>query len=310
MKVGIVGTGAVGSAAAYAMILQGTADEIVLVDLNSKLAIAQAQDITDATPFGYTTTVRAGDYDELTGAKVIILTAGVAQRPGDTRLDLLNRNADVFNQIIPHIIAVAPDSLLLIATNPVDIMTAIAAKISQLPEGRVFGSGTVLDSARFRILLSQHLEVSPESVHAYVLGEHGDSEVLWWSGVKVGGEPIGNAALQMHRHLHTEDRLRIDERVRRAAYHIIEGKGATWFGIGAALSRLTQAIGRNENLLLTVSAPTSQIEGIDHVTLSLPRVIGANGVHHTFIPTVDDHEKIKLRQSAEFLKEVTDSVRF
>ena len=303
MKVGVVGAGAVGSSAAYAMVLQGTADEIVLTDLNEKLAAAQAQDILHATPFAHSNFVRAGDYDALAGADVVILAAGVAQRPGEGRLGLLERNAAVFAKIIPAVLGAAPDAILLVASNPVDVMTDIAARISGLPDGRVFGSGTILDSARFRSLLGEHLGISSRSVHAYVVGEHGDSEVLWWSGATVGSLSVTDVATQLGKPLNDVGRARIDEDVRRAADRIIAGKGATWFGIGAGLSRIVQAIGRDENTPLSVSARAENIEGVDNVTLSLPRIVGAGGIRGTLLPHFDSAERAALRDSARILKE-------
>ena len=309
MKVGIVGAGAVGSSAAYAMVLQGTADEIVLTDLNEKLAAAQAQDILHATPFAHSNFVRSGGYDELEGADVVILSAGVGQRPGEARLGLLERNAAVFAKIIPAVLHAAPGAVLLVASNPVDVMTAIAARISGLPDGRVFGSGTILDSARFRSLLGEHLGISSRSVHAYVVGEHGDSEVLWWSGATVGGLSVIDVATQLAKPLNDAERSRIDEDVRRAADRIIAGKGATWFGIGAGLSRIVQAIGRNENALLSVSARAENIEGADNVTLSLPRIVGAGGISGALLPHFDSAERAALRKSALILKEAAESVK-
>jgi L-lactate dehydrogenase len=309
MKVGIVGAGAVGSTAAYALVLQGTASDIVLVDLNTKLAEAQAQDIQHATPFAWSSRVRAGGYADLAGSEVVVLAAGAAQRPGDSRLDLLERNAAVFRQIVPAVLDNAPDAVLLVASNPVDVVTDIVARLSGLPAGRVFGSGTILDSARFRALLAEHLGISPTSVHAYVLGEHGDSEVLWWSGATAGGIPVAEVADQLGRPLDDAARATIDESVRRAAYRIIDGKGATWFGIGAGLSRIIRAINKDERLLLSVSALTPEIEGIADVTLSLPRIVGAGGILETLNPAFSDEERAALRRSALVLREAADSVK-
>ena len=309
MKVGIVGAGAVGSTAAYAMVLQGAATEIVLVDLDSKLAVAQAQDILHATPFAHSPRVRAGGYDDLEDAGVVVLAAGAAQRPGDTRLDLLSRNAAVFARIIPAVLAVAPRAILLVASNPVDVMTDVAARLSGLPWGRVLGSGTILDSARFRALLAEHLGLSPKSVHAYVLGEHGDSEVLWWSGATAGGIAIDRVADQAGRPLDAEARAQIDEAVRRAAYRIIDGKGATWFGIGAGLSRIVRAIRDDERALLSVSAPTAAVAGVAGVTLSLPRGVGAAGLLDTLDPDLTPAESEALARSAAVLAEAAESLR-
>lgn len=303
MKVGIVGAGNVGATAAFAMVTTGAASEIVVVDLNAALAHAQAQDILHATPLQRPVRVRAGSYADLAGANVVVLAAGVGQRPGETRLELLGRNAKVFGAIIPEVLSAAPEAILLIASNPVDVMTEIAVKISRLPPGRVFGSGTILDSSRFRALLGEHLDIAPTSVHAYVLGEHGDSEVLWWSGASAAGLSVTEMAAQRGRPLDAAAKARIDAAVRGAADAIIRGKGATWFGIGGGLARIVQAIRSDEHALLSVSAPTAGIPGIEGVTLSLPRVVGARGIVATLTPTLNDDERAALIASATILKE-------
>ncbi len=310
MKVGIVGSGFVGSATAYAMALQGVVRELVLIDIDRKLARAHAEDILHATPFARPAWVWSGGYEALEGAKVVVVAAGVAQRPGETRLQLLDRNAQVFADVIPAIMKVAPNAHLLIATNPVDVMTQVAYRISGLSAERVIGSGTILDTARFRALLAEHLKIAPQSVHAYVLGEHGDSEVLAWSSAQAGGVSLTEFAAARRRHLTAEDKVRIDEAVRRAAYSIIEGKGATYYGIGAGLARLTQAILTDEKGVFTVSIFTPEVEGISEVTLSLPRVIGNNGVEATIYPVLDVAEHQNLQKSAEILKKATAMLGF
>jgi L-lactate dehydrogenase len=301
MKIGIVGAGMVGSAAAYAMVLRGAASEVVLVDRNTALADAQAQDILHATPFSHPVRVRSGDYAALTGARAVILSAGVGQKPGETRLQLLERNTAVFADVIARVLDAAPDAILIVATNPVDIMTKVAQELSGLPPGRCFGSGTILDTARFRGLLGLHLGVSATSVHAFVLGEHGDSEVLCWSSATAGTVPVGVVADQIGRPLDDAARARIDAGVRRAAYSSIDGKGATWFGIGGGLCRIVQAIGGDEGSILTLSMVENTVDGIGPVALSLPRIVGAAGVTGTVMPFLDAAEKTGLRHSAEVL---------
>jgi L-lactate dehydrogenase len=303
MKVGVVGAGMVGSAAANALVLRGAASEVVLIDQNQKRAIAEAEDILHATPFAHITRVSAGHYPDLAGAGAVIVAAGVSQRPGETRLDLLERNAAVFQDVIPQILAVAPEAILVIATNPVDVMTQVATRVSGLAPERVIGSGTILDTARFRALLGAHLEISPKSVHAYVLGEHGDSEVLCWSVADVGGIALDKLARQIGRPLDDEVKARIDRGVRRAAYRIIEGKGATWYGIASGLTRIVQSIGGDENSALTVSMLTEDVEGVGPITLSLPRIVGRAGVVRTFLPTLDAAERALLRRSAATIEE-------
>ncbi|MBY0430419.1 MAG: L-lactate dehydrogenase [Rhodospirillales bacterium] len=308
MKVGIVGAGQVGSAAAYAMVLQGVCNEVVLIDHNPALAEAQAQDILHATPMTQRVKVTSGDYTLLAGAGLVVLTAGVAQQPGETRLQLLERNARVFAEIIPQVLRMAPETLLVVATNPVDVMTDVAARLSRLPPGRVIGSGTILDTARFRALLGEHFGIAPASVHAYVLGEHGDSEVLCWSAATAAGIPLANFAEQIGRPLDESVRVRIDEAVRHAAYRIIAGKGATSYGIGAGLARIVRAVAGGEEVVLSLSVPTHDVEGVKDVTCSLPRILGAKGVGMTVWPTLSDEEKRALRKSAQLLKEAAEGI--
>lgn len=308
MKVGIVGAGMVGSSAGYALALLGIASSVVLVDLNHDLAVAQAQDISHAVPFVSATAVTAGSYADLAGAGVVILAAGVSQKPGETRLELLSRNADVFRQIVGEVLKAAPDAILLVAANPVDIMTTISTRLSGLPAERVIGSGTILDTARFRSLVGNHLGIAPQSVHAYVLGEHGDSEVLAWSNARAGSEPLLSFAEQIGAPLTDKVKARIDDGVRNAAYKIINGKGATYYGIGAGLARIVRAIAQDQRDVLSVSIVTPFVEGVRDVALSIPRVVGAGGVRADLFPTLDYGERQALRKSAELLKETADSV--
>ncbi len=310
MKIGIVGSGFVGSTAAYAMVLQGVGSEFVLVDINRKLADAHAQDILHATPFAHPARVAAGDYEDLKGADIVVIAAGVAQKPGETRLQLLERNAQVFVDVIPKVCQNAPNAILLIATNPVDVMTQVATRLSGLPPERVIGSGTILDTARFRALLGEYLGVSPQSVHAYVLGEHGDSEVLIWSEARVGGVSVFDFAKQINRPITEEVRKQIDDGVRFAAYRIIEGKGATYFGIGAGLARLARAILSDERAMLTVSILTEEVEGVAEVALSLPRIVGRQGVVTTLPVKLSEDERRALRKSAEILKQVATQLGY
>lgn len=306
MKIGMIGCGQVGAASVYASVLRGVGTEWVLVDRHHDLAVAQAEDILHATPFATPILVRAGDFTDLAGAGIVMIAAGAAQKPGETRLDLLKRNADIFADMIPRILDAAPQAILLIASNPVDVMThmvsSIAAKTHGIPPERVIGSGTILDTARFRSLLGSHLGVSSHSIHAYVLGEHGDSEVLHWSEATVGNLHLVDFANQVGTPVTEEVRQRIDEGVRRAAYNIIKGKGATWFGIGAGMARLAQAIIRDENKVITCSVPTANIAPhLGLVSLSFPRIISAKGVVHTLSPSLNDAEKTALIHSADIL---------
>jgi len=310
MKVGIVGCGFVGSTAAYSMVLEGAASEIVLIDLNPKLAQAQAEDIFHAVPFTRQARVEAGTYTQLRGTDIVVLACGVAQRPGETRLQLLERNAKVFRQVVPQVLEHAPETILLLASNPVDVMTQVVTRISNLPPERVIGSGTILDTARFRTLLGQHLGVASRSVHAYVLGEHGDSEVLVWSSARVGGVPLFDFAHQVGCPINEKLKSQIDSGVRRAAYLIIEGKGATYYGIGAGLARIVQAIRDDERAVLTLSSLSTDIEGIDEVSLSLPRVLGSKGIVAELRPALSKEEHIELRKSVKILKEAVSQLGY
>lgn len=309
MKIGIVGAGQVGASAAYAIALLGTARDIVLIDLDPAMAEAQAEDISHATPFASATEIRSGGYAELDGAEVVIIAAGVSQKPGETRLDLLARNAEVFRIVTGEVLSHAPDAILLIASNPVDIMTGITQRLTGLPAHRVIGSGTILDTARFRVLLGQHLDIDPRSVHAYVLGEHGDSEVLSWSSAAVGASIYGDVALARGKPVTEDVRAHIDDGVRRAAYRIIEGKGATYYGIGAGLARLVAAIGGDERSVHSVSIMTPDVEGVKNVPLSLPRIVGKGGVLGDVIPEISAEERLALKASAELLKETLEAVK-
>jgi L-lactate dehydrogenase len=310
MKVGIVGCGFVGSTSAYAMALGGVASEIVLIDLNPKLAQAQAGDILHAVPFAKPARITAGDYTQLEGAAVVVLACGVAQRPGETRLQLLEHNTRIFTQVVPQVLEYAAEALLLVAANPVDVMTQVVTRISNLPPERVIGSGTILDTARFRTLLGEHLGVASRSVHAYVLGEHGDSEVLVWSSARIGGVPLFDFANQVGRPITEKVKSKIDNGVRRAAYLIIEGKGATYYGIGAGLARIVQAIRDDERAVLTLSSLSMDIEGLNEVSLSLPRVLGSKGIVAELRPALSSEEHIELKNSAQILKDTASQLGY
>lgn len=311
-KIGIVGSGFVGATAAYAMVMNNVGREIVLVDIDQNRAQAEADDIGHAVPFAHPIQVSAGTYADLKGARVVVLTAGVNQRPGETRLQLLDRNAAIFHSIVPQVLCHAPDALLVVATNPVDIMTHLTARFAAeqgVAQQRVLGSGTTLDTARFRTLLAARLGVDAQHVHGYVIGEHGDSEVLVWSQVGIGGIPLDDYCRTQAIALDDATRAEIDEKVRRAAYHIIQGKHATYYGIGAALARIVNVILRDQRSILTVCAPLSEVEGVADVTIALPHLVGGDGVLSTLWQPLAPTEQSALRQSAEIVKQAIDSIR-
>jgi L-lactate dehydrogenase len=304
MKVGIVGSGLVGSTAAYALVMRGIGREIVMVDVNKARAEAEADDILHAVPFAEPLHVYAGNYADLAGSSVVIITAGVNQQPGETRLQLLGRNAAIFRNMLPQILKHAPDAILLVATNPVDIMTHIAARCAAeegVPSSRVIGSGTTLDTARFRALLGQHLGVDSRHVHGYVVGEHGDSEVLTWSLAAVGGIPLDEFCSLRQIKFDDSTRKDIDEHVRHAAYNIIAGKGATYYGIGSALARIVDVILHDQRSILTVCTPVGDVFGVCDVTVSLPHLLGGAGILASFPLSLNQEETTKLQASAEVI---------
>jgi L-lactate dehydrogenase len=301
VKVGIVGSGLVGATAAYALVMRGVGREIVLLDKNRARAAAEADDIQHAVPFAHPLEVRVGDYGDLKGSRVVVLTAGVGQRPGETRLELLARNAAVFREIVPAVLDAAPQAVLVVATNPVDVMTHLVTReaVSRgVPSGRVFGSGTTLDTARFRSLLARVLGVDSAHVHAYVVGEHGDSEVLTWSLVTVGGLPLHDYCEAQGLSLDAGERQALDRGVREAAYRIIGGKGATYYGVGSALARIVDVVLSDQRAVLTVCAPTDDVCGVKDVTVSLPRIVGGEGILATLPLPLDAAEGRALCASA------------
>jgi L-lactate dehydrogenase len=312
VKTGIVGSGFVGATAAYALVMRGVGRSVVLVDQNKSRAASEADDILHAVPFAHPLEVKAGDYEDLSGCKVVIVSAGVGQKPGETRLQLLGRNAEVFKQVIPQILQHAPNTILLIATNPVDVMTHLAARFAGefgVPSNRVIGSGTTLDTARLRSLIGRHLNIDPQHIHAYVLGEHGDSEIIPWSLVTVGGIPLAEFCNGGEISICPEDYASIDQKVCRAAYHIIEGKGATYYGIGSAIARIVEVILQGERSILTVCTPMQDVAGVKDVTVSLPNLVGGDGILKTFSPNLSEGEITALQASAQVVRSVIDQLK-
>ena len=311
MKIGVVGSGFVGATAAYALVMQGVGREVVLVDQKWERATAEADDIRHAVPFAHPLEVRAGGYEDLAGCRVVLLCAGVGQRPGETRLQLLQRNAQVFREVVPSVLASAPEAVLVVATNPVDVMTHLAARFAAaagVSAGRVFGSGTTLDTARFRTLLGAHCGVDPHHVHAYVIGEHGDSEVLTWSLATVGGMSLESFDRLRGVALSEPVRQEIDSKVRGAACAIISGKGATYYGIGSALARIVDVILHDQRSILTVCYPAEEVAGVRDVTVSLPRMVGGAGVLETFPLPLDSQETARLHESARVIRQALDEL--
>jgi L-lactate dehydrogenase len=282
---------------------RGLANELVLIDVDRGRAEGEAMDLNHGLPFVRPLRIAAGEYADLAGAAVVVIAAGVNQQPGQSRLDLLQRNADIFRDIVPRIVGSAPDAVIVIATNPVDILTQIADASAGLPHGRVIGSGTILDTARFRYLLGEHYRVDPRSVHAYIVGEHGDSELALWSlaniaGVRLrdfhsaGGRGYDEAALQ-----------RIFERTRDAAYEIIQRKRATYYAIGIGLLTIVEAVIRDQRTVLTVSTPMQGQYGVSGTALSLPTIVGRAGAEEVLALAISPEEVAAFQRSAAVLEE-------
>jgi L-lactate dehydrogenase len=291
--------------------MSGVGREIVLVDLNRARADAEANDLHHAVPFAHPLTVRAGDYPDLAGTQVVVIAGGVAQKPGETRLQLLQRNADVFGQIVPSVLRHESEAVLLVVTNPVDIMTHLAARFAAdfgVPHTRVIGSGTTLDTARFRALLGRHFGLDPQHVHAYVIGEHGDSEVLVWSQATIAGLSLDEFAKAHGKPLSAADRKQIDQNVRRAAYHIIAGKGATYYGIGSAVARIVDVLLHDQRAILSICCRIAGVPDCDGVTLALPHLVGGEGALATIPLPLDTTEHEGLRRSAGILREALESL--
>jgi L-lactate dehydrogenase len=299
-RVAVVGAGNVGSTFAYTLLLSGLASEIVLIDANHARAEGEAMDISHALPFTPSARVWAGDYADCAEAAITVITAGAAQKPGETRLDLAKKNADIFSQIVPA--ASAGNGLLLVATNPVDVLTYAALQQSGLAPHRVLGSGTILDTARFRYLLSRHFDVDAHSIHAYIIGEHGDSEVPVWSLANIAGLRLNDFCVAHGVSLDQEHKAEIFAATRDAAYHIIERKGSTYYAVAAGLVQIVKAVLRDESTVLSVSSLMNGIYGIHDVCLSLPTVVNRNGAHRVLELQLTDEEQAQLRHSAATLK--------
>ncbi len=303
-KVAIIGCGFVGSSSAFALMQSGLFSEMVLIDADRNKAEGEAMDISHGLPFAKPMQIYAGNYDDIVDASIIIVTAGAGQKPGETRLDLVKKNIAIFKTIIPEIAKRNCQGILLIVANPVDILTYVATKLSGFPENRVFGSGTVLDTARLKYLLGQHLNVDGRSVHSFIIGEHGDSEIAAWSSANVSGVPLNNFCELRGYFKHEDTMQKIADDVKNSAYDIINKKHATYYGVAMTVKRICEAIIRDEKSILPVSTIQHGNYGINDVALSMPAVIGKNGVE-TLVPIkLNEEEKGKLIKSANTLKEV------
>ncbi len=305
-KAAIIGCGFVGSAAAFALMQSGLFSELVLIDANAAKAEGEALDISHGLPFARPMDIHAGTYAEIADAAVIIVTAGANQKPGETRLDLVKKNVAIMRGIMDQLRPLNCQGILLIVANPVDILTQAAVRYSGLPENRVIGSGTVLDTARLKYLLGEHLAVDSRSVHAFIIGEHGDSEIAAWSSANISGIPL-NSFCEMRGHFdHQAAMHRIAESVKNSAYEIIEKKQATYYGVAMALKRICEAIIRDEKSILPVSSMLHGFYGIDGVVLSLPGIVGKDGMEGLVPIHLSESEQRALVLSAEKLKAVAE----
>jgi L-lactate dehydrogenase len=302
-KIAVIGAGGVGATTAYALMVQGVGSEIVLIDLNKDKAEGEAMDLRHGASFVNPVDIYAGDYEDLADAKLIIITAGAAQKPGETRLDLIKKNTGIFKNIIPSITKYNKDGILLVVTNPVDILTYLTYKISDFPANRVLGSGTVLDSSRFRSLLSKNCGVAASNVHGYIIGEHGDSEVPVWSLTNIAGTQIDNYCPICKKDCEDNHFKEISDQVKNAGYEIIDKKGSTFYAVALAVSRIARAILRDENAVLTVSSLMKGYYGVEDMSLSLPTLINSNGIKNVLELPLAEAEEKAFKESAQHLKD-------
>ena len=307
-KAAIIGCGFVGSATAFTLMQSKLFSEMVLIDANQEKADGEAKDIAHGIPFAGQMKIYAGDYKDLSDAAIVIVTAGANQKPEETRLDLVHKNVSIYKNIIPQITAQNFQGILLIVSNPVDILTYVAVQLSGLPENRVIGSGTVLDTARLKHALGEHLHVDSRSVHSFIIGEHGDSEIAAWSSTNVSGIPLDNFCEMRGHFNHEASMQKIAESVKNSAYEIIAKKQATYYGIAMSVKRICECIIRNEKSILPVSSMMHGEYGIEGIALSMPAIVGLDGVE-THVPiSLNEEEQNRLKESARTLKQVADSL--
>ena len=306
-KVVIIGCGFVGAASAFCLMQSGLFSEIVLIDSDKNKAEGEALDISHGVPFSKPMKIYAGNYDDINDASIVIITAGTSQKSGETRLDLVRKNILIFKGIIPEIKKRNFKGILLIVSNPVDILTTVSLKLSGLPENRVFGSGTVLDTARLKYEIGNHLNVDSRSVHAFIIGEHGDSEIAAWSSANISGIKLDKFCEMRNHYNHEQAQNKIAEAVKNSAYKIISKKKATYYGIAMSVKRICEAIVRNEKSILPISSILHGEYGIEGISLSMPAIIGINGVE-TLVPIQLNESEIKqLQTSAKILKDILEN---
>ena len=307
-KAAMIGCGAVGATSAFSLMQSGLFSELVLIDANQQKAEGEATDLSHGLPFGRPMKIYAGTYDDLADCYLIIITAGAAQKPDETRIDLVNKNVKIFKSIIPEIVKPNTEGILLVVSNPVDILTYVTLKLSGFPTNRVIGSGTVLDTARLKYLLGEHLQVDSRSIHAFIIGEHGDSELAVWSSANVSGVDLNHFCELRGHYNHMEAMERIYTDVRDSAYEIIEKKGATYYGIAMAVRRICESIIRNEHSILPISSLICGHYGLEDVCMGVPTVVGRNGAETVLDIPLNGLEQRKLMPSADVLRKVLDGI--
>lgn len=305
-KISILGAGRVGSSIAYSLVLDGACSEIVLVDIAKELAVGEAMDMVQGTPLAHPVNIYAGDYADIQDSDIVIITLGRARKAGQSRIELVQGNVDIIKQVMPQAVKYAPDAIYIVVSNPVDILTYAIQKITDLPKERVIGTGTLLDSSRLRSIIAAQAEVNPSNVHGYVLGEHGDSSFVPWSLVSIAGMELESYNKGVFRNQYDK----IQEEVRRCGANVIKNKGATNYAIAMSVRYLTNSILKNTRGVLTLSSLMEGQYGIEDVCLSIPTVIGGEGIVHTLEPQLTEEEQRQLLNSANLLKEVIHTIQF
>lgn len=308
-KISIIGAGFVGATCAYSLMIKGLTSEIVIVDINKEKALGEVMDLGHGVSFVNPVNIHSGDFCDTKNSDIVIITAGAAQKEGETRIDLINRNLSIFKSIIPEIVKYNPNAILLVVSNPVDILTYITYKLSGFPKEKVIGSGTVLDTSRFKYLLGKQFDIDSRNIHAYIMGEHGDSEIATWSLTSVAGMNVDEYASKICNQYEDFSKENILKDVKNAAYQIIEKKGATYYAVGLAVSRIVEAILRNEHSILTVSSLLNGEYNINNICLGVPCIVGADGIKDVLQVPLNEEELTQLTHSADTLKEISESLK-
>lgn len=309
-KAVMVGCGFVGATSVFALMQSGIFSEIAMIDADFGRAEGEAMDISHGVPYSESMDIHAGNYDDVKDASVVIISAGANQKPGETRLDLVQKNVAIMKQIIPEIMSRGFDGILLIVSNPVDVMTYVAQKLSGLPENKVIGSGTVLDTARLKYELSEFFDVNSKNVHAFIVGEHGDSEIAVWSTANIAGVPVQQFSQMRGEILDEEKMTEIADKIKNSAYEIIQRKKATYYGVAVAVRKICEVIVRDEKMILTVSTALHGEEGLEDVVLGMPCILGKDGIEAKVPLSLSEKEREKLQKSAETLKGVLQSIQW